>query len=519
MLELDAFDFQALSELASLYERERRYAALAEMLFRLYDVVGDDKGRAVLLDRLATIFRERLGAMTLAADAYRKLWELDRSNHRALKALRDLYAEQGDLAAIDALYADLGHWDDLVDALVVTADRVVDRQLQLKLLWHAAGIARDRLPDGERAMRAFERVLGLEPQNARAAQALAPLYRKAEKWPRLVTVLELIAEEAPDLDGEGMLALYGELAQVVEKRVGSKSGAFDWVRRAYEIAPSRPEIRDELLRLGRETESWEALSDLLEARVVKLGADAKDERVLILRTIGQIALDRTHKPALARQSFEALLEVAPDDLVAVGALEKLYIDADQQEPLAKLLHRHGALEQGTAEKIAALLRAAQIEHLRLGRAEQAIETLNVVRSIDPDCLPALASLEELHGARAEWRDLVDVVERLATLQKGEARAGALVRAQGLPLRGRREAPGALRVPAAGRQAPAALRRQGARGRGAPLGRAGPGAARLARGDLGDLLAEGQGRQGEEGAVPILGRLLGCSPRRSRPISR
>ena len=68
-----------------------------------------------------------------------------------------------------------------------TRELKVDSQLPLR-----ATSTTTRSTRPERAFRAYERVLSVQPDDARAASALVPLYEKDEKWGRLPALYEVL---------------------------------------------------------------------------------------------------------------------------------------------------------------------------------------------------------------------------------------------------------------------------------------------------------------------------------------
>ena len=88
----------------------------------------------------------------------------------------------------------------------------------------------------ERAFRAYERVLSVTPDDARAAAALVPLYEKDEKWARLPALYEVLLGHARDT--EDKLALLDKLVHVTGMQLQDRAAAFAWARKAFELAPA-----------------------------------------------------------------------------------------------------------------------------------------------------------------------------------------------------------------------------------------------------------------------------------------
>ena len=120
-------------------------------------------------------------------------------NARATRALREIYAQSGDYAALESLYAEHGAFGDLCDQLTSLADRTADMAARTRLLERVALLAQEKLNQPERALKAYERILATDPRNRSAAFALLPLYRAAQKWPRLLATYEFLL--GPDRGG------------------------------------------------------------------------------------------------------------------------------------------------------------------------------------------------------------------------------------------------------------------------------------------------------------------------------
>jgi tetratricopeptide (TPR) repeat protein len=199
-------DPDALTGLATLYERERRWPALVEILERQrQNLEGDATAELALLERRGMLLYEKLGATEGAIDVFRRIQALQPQNARAQRALREIYAQSGDFAALEAMYVEQGAFTDLCDQLTSLADRTADMAARTRLLERVAALSVEKLNQPERALKSYERILTTDPQNRRAALALVPLYRQAQKWPRLLATYEALLGPAAAVDG-GSLA-------------------------------------------------------------------------------------------------------------------------------------------------------------------------------------------------------------------------------------------------------------------------------------------------------------------------
>src|SRR5207244_12912363 len=103
----------------------------------------------------------------------------------------------------------------------------------------------------------YERILATDGRNRTAALALLPLYRAAQKWPRLLATYEVLLGPASVSDGTSLterLELFTEARRICEQRLGSKALAFQWCARAFESAHKNGGGRTDLAALGRGAE-------------------------------------------------------------------------------------------------------------------------------------------------------------------------------------------------------------------------------------------------------------------------
>ena len=90
--------------------------------------------------------------------------------------LRESYVAANDWDGLEELYASQSDWEGLVDFLSGAADKATEPQVKLDISFRAARIFEERLHAPERAIRSYERVLSVSPEDARAAAALVPIY-------------------------------------------------------------------------------------------------------------------------------------------------------------------------------------------------------------------------------------------------------------------------------------------------------------------------------------------------------
>ncbi len=404
----------ALAMLAGFYEREKRFLALAEIMHRQRQLARDGKEAVALLERLGALYADRLSASALAAGIWQEILDLDPHHAKALRTLRELYASAGDYDGLERLYARIGMADDVVEALLGVADRLEGKALRLPVVERAAVLADKRAaestrPDAaDRAARVWERVLAVEPAHVRAAAALAPVYRRSEKWARLLSVLEIQLAAREERDER--LAAMAEIRALCEQKLGSKTLAFSWALRAFELDPQSVELRGELVRLVSEPDQVRELVAAL-GRHAHDAALPQDVRVALLREQARLAGRRLGDMDGARALYRELWTLVPGDDEAESQLEEIALELADWADLRTIYQHQLARQQDPTEKARLLLVLASIEEEKLVDLDAAALTYERVLELDESSAVALRALARVHEARGDWENLVATLLR------------------------------------------------------------------------------------------------------------
>src|SRR6185436_18430164 len=186
-------DADALASLAALYDREKRWAALAEILARQAALAGrQTPAWCALLERRGVLLHEKLGASQAALEDLRQVQAVAPENARVARVLREIYSDLGQFDSLESLYVARGAFDELCEVLSGIADRTNDVLARTRLLERVADLAQTKLQQPERTLKAYEKILATDPDNRAAARAAAGLYRATERWGRLLATYEIL---------------------------------------------------------------------------------------------------------------------------------------------------------------------------------------------------------------------------------------------------------------------------------------------------------------------------------------
>ena len=407
---IDPNDVDALRALISFYEQNKEWEPLTLAVDELVELATDDTEKVDLLQRSAIALQERVGDRERAVAVWQRLLVLDPENRRAGDALKKALIELMDWDALTTYFAERDKWADLVKILEGQVGFQQDDAVRIDLLFRSAGIWNDHVGQQDRAVRALERILQIEPENVVGARALEPVYSERDDHRKLAGVLEILlkSEQAPTERRRVML----RLAELNEQHLRNPVQAFAWLRQAVGEQASDSHARAELQRLGGAINQWEAVhADLVEAlhRVAMTGDDVEAVQLDILLALAQILDERMSQPEQSLQRYHDALDIAPENQTALDAVEKLYERFARWPDLLSILDRKLALAEEVDARKALLRKEGLIFEEQLADPYSAIERYRSIVAEDAADLEALQALRRLHESGEQWDDLHDVL--------------------------------------------------------------------------------------------------------------
>ncbi len=356
----------SIEALATVLEATGRVGALVDMLTAqaaLLDAQGDLERLAPRLwSRAAHLAEAQLHDVPRAIAAHERVVARE-DDADSLDALARMHSARGEhLAAVQYLERRLAHADG--DARRATV----------------AAIARAHLAVDQHAQAraALERHLALDPSAREARTLLADLYRRAQSWDALATLLTDPAVEAAD-----QLASLREAADVMSHHLGAPERAVPVLERAVALAPDDRAVRLALADALRAAGRYDEARALLDALVEGYGRQRPLERAQVHFQLARIAQARGDlAAALAQLETASSIDMGhPGIFKLLGDLSREAGHLDRAErayrALLMIVRRlTGPAAQsvdtvGPSEVLLALHDIAT----RLGQTERAQETL------------------------------------------------------------------------------------------------------------------------------------------------
>ncbi len=411
-------DSDALAALAKLYERGRDFERLADVLERLA-MDADGPERVQILTKLGQVVGDRLKDDERAITVYRDLVALEPANRRAQEQLKKRYVSLGRWDDLDEFYAASGRWDEFIRVLESNEARAETDEQKIRMLVKIADLWENKRERPERASRAYEKILALDPGNVEAATSLIPIYTSSGNARGLVNVLEV--KLGHTADPVERLELLRQLGELYEARLRTPEDAYKHFRAAFELAPIDEQAQADAERLAEVVGEWQPLIDSYRAAVQRCEGDGDYESVAILRLrLGTLLAERVGNVADALIEFQAVCDAQPDNVDALRALEKLYLGSERYAELLEVYTHRAQLAEDPAESREVARQIAQLYETRLGDPQAAVESYQNVLLQEPMDAGALEALDRLYATLEDWERHAEVVERRLELEVSEA---------------------------------------------------------------------------------------------------
>jgi tetratricopeptide (TPR) repeat protein len=401
---------EALTALAGLHERAKDWRALAGVLEKQADATIDDANKQALLAKLGQLYGDRLEDDEAAVEAWRKLLALNPQERRAQEALKKKYLTLGRWDDLEVFYAESGKWDEFIRLLETQEAKEKDDSAKIGLLVKTAQLWITQKGKLDRAARAYERVLSIDPGHLGAAEALIPIYTNAGNAKGLASVMEVKLQH--DQDDASKLELYRELAALYEAKLKEPERAFERYLTAFTLAPSDEQSAQDVERSAGATGSWEALVAAYRASITR--AEGDGDRVLgveLRLRLGRVLLEELGRTADALEQFGAVYEIDPDNEATMGALERLYRETGRFEELLHIYEKKQELAGDADEKKRLLYAIAELHEKEIKDPARATATYQKVLEYDPMDVGALRALDRLYLEAAAWEPYADVLRR------------------------------------------------------------------------------------------------------------
>ncbi|MBX3225575.1 MAG: protein kinase, partial [Labilithrix sp.] len=399
IVELDPQDDIALVALEDARKALGKYEELVEMLLNRSQSAppGEERGRA--LAEIGRLYASELEDPEQAVVAFAQALCEEPGNdeyageiERLCGAKHQAWAEQLETIG-EALKAGTLAQPDHV-ALMARAAR-----------WYEQKLGR-----ADMALGAYQQVLAADPANEGAAEGMTGIYRRAQQWPELVSVL--MARADVSASAPKARDLRAEAAEILETRLNDMARARDLFMTVLADDPGHGRACDAMARIAERTGDFATLAQILERR-----AEARRgiEKAEALAKVAEVYEDHLNDLGEATRRFEAVLAVDPSNLNALKGLDRIFNRTGKYRELLEVLERQIECAATPRQKINLYERVAGLHDEEFLDHQAAAEALEAILAIDPSHDGALSALARHYRALEKWEPACALYEKHASV--------------------------------------------------------------------------------------------------------
>lgn len=397
ILVLSPRDQAALRALVEIHERQGDFAGLAAILRDQLESAASKQERVSLLRRVLVIYDEKLN------DVAQGSWA-------AGEILQAVPGDRDTLARFEDLLERAGEYTELVKTLEYHGQHATTAEERVQLLSRLALLQETKLDDPAGATETWEKVVRIDPDDARALEALTEIYEKLGRHADHARVLDAQVDRLIG-DPQQQAMHLRRLAALAEGPLGDQRRAQRAWEHILELLPSDSAALDALCRIYGDTGDWSTLVRVLEKKIAQT-AEPADAVVLALRR-AEILENKLENPVDAARALEqAIAELDPRSWEAHRRLRAIYERAEDWANVVKVAERQLLLTEASEDKAARALELGTLWRDRLNDSRRAIAAFERARELAPGQRPALVALAPLYESAKSWERLVDVNGRL-----------------------------------------------------------------------------------------------------------
>ena len=404
VLDSNPTHLEALAELEKLYEREKVWDKLADVMETQARLIDDRVKKVAALQKLGILFTDKVSDPARATAAWRALLDVEPENKRGQDALKKLYLQQKNFDELEKFYAAQNKYDEYIRVLERQAE-TEDDATKIIMNVKIAELYRDRLGKADRAMRAYEKVLSLDAHNLAAAEALIPLYEGAKDPRKLVGVLEIQLGHTRELAER--VERMRRLAELSEDALKDKAAAYGWHLKLFGEDPRASGATSHIERLAKETSGWAELVGAYEAAYGKSGVD----KLALMMVVARVQEEELAEPDKALQTNVEILKLDENNAQAIAALERLYLRTERYDELLGIYEKKLRLESDKEAQKEIRYKVASIFELEVKDNAKAIGAYQDILKDHPDELPAYRALDRVFVSMQSWSELSPVIMR------------------------------------------------------------------------------------------------------------
>ncbi|MBN9159751.1 MAG: hypothetical protein BGO98_42650 [Myxococcales bacterium 68-20] len=309
-------------------------------------------------------------------------------------------------------------YNEYVKTLLQLAAIVPDADEKVSLYTKAAELYTGKFANQAEAVKAYEAVIAIDPENGSAIEYLRQMYEKRRDWEKL---LGLERREAERLYGDERARKFLDIAKLATERVKKPEVCIELWQQVLDSDPSNAEALGALGGLYERSKDFDKLVDVLEKQA-EVTYD-NGQKVQILTKLGTIYGDRLNNDEGAVNAWRALLAIEPNDRKAQEALKKKYLalgrwddlevfyaESGKWDEFIRVLEQQEAKEAGSEAKIGMLFKIAELWADKKQKNDRAARAYEKVLELEASNLRAAEALIPIYSQAGNSKALANAIE-------------------------------------------------------------------------------------------------------------
>lgn len=390
-----------------IYRHHESWPELAGVLQQRAHVASAKEDKVSAATQLLAVMRYQLEDAERAVEGALVLVDLEPGHRGAMSLLVEHYTEREEWDHLAALY------EDQLGSGAVKKEEELAMWVQLAMLnWKTRGRADAAAPY-------FEKVRRAEPTHAGMLNFFREQCEESGDSAKLMGILT-DAQRALADDDELRTQLAAEIAALAEGQENARR-AIEQYKSILRSEPDNEEARDKLKVLYLETESFNALVELLRQELSRLGDDDTEQKVAVLREIAVIYRDRMESDTALLTVLTQILQLDETDIDAARELVRVYESLGRWRDLLQSQQRLAELTENAAEKETLLRSVARRWLEQFSNVQNAMGAYEALLAAVPGDSEAKENLRELYKKRRAWDKLYELYDAQVDDLEGEAR--------------------------------------------------------------------------------------------------
>ena len=325
-------------ELARVYKEAERWNNFIEVMKEAVDKVkwASPEDKIPVLREMIEVYRDRLKLDVMVVNAFNQILTIQPNNFEAADELA-------------AQYETMKRWPDLISLLRKKAAVVEAPAEKVALQLRIANLFLEKFSNQAEAIKAFEAILEIDPENADALAFVKQMYEKRRDWEKLVAVNQREIEKITDADVRRGRRV--EVAKLASEKMKKAAVSIDLWQKVLADDAENVEALGELEKLYEREKMWNELGAVLE-RQVAAASDAARRSAIYVK-LGVLYTEKVQNVAQATTAWQALLQRGAGQPARAGRAQEALSPAEGLERAGAVLRRAGEVGRAGARARAA----------------------------------------------------------------------------------------------------------------------------------------------------------------------